>query len=141
LRLPFSSALEGQNEAILSGLERGQTAATVPAELIGLYPGRIQPYLASWFKYVPSERIAALDVPVLIVQGTTDIQVAVSEAEALKKAKPQAQLALIPGMNHVLKMVEPGMAVQLASYSDPALPIAPGLATALVDFLRKLPPN
>ena len=133
--------LDAQNEAILGGLERGRTAATVPKELAGLYRESVQPYLISWFKYVPSERVGALGVPVLIVQGTTDIQVAVSEAEALKKARPQAQLAIIPGMNHVLKMVEAGMPAQLASYSDPALPIAPALMTALVDFLRAIPPR
>jgi pimeloyl-ACP methyl ester carboxylesterase len=131
--------LAAQNEAILSGLERGQTAATVPKELAGLYRESVQPYLISWFKYMPSERIAGLDMPVLIVQGSTDIQVAVGEAEALKKARPQAQVAIIPGMNHVLKMVDAGMPAQIASYSDPALPIAPALTAALVDFLRKIP--
>jgi pimeloyl-ACP methyl ester carboxylesterase len=131
--------LAAQNEAILSALEHGQTAATVPKELAGLYRDSVQPYLVSWFRYVPSERIGALGVPVLIVQGTTDIQVAVSEAEALKKARPQAQLAIIPGMNHVLKLVDAGMPAQLASYSDPALPIAPALMAVLIDFLRSLP--
>ena len=137
----LSPELSAQNEAILSGLERGQTAASVPAELRGLYRESVQPYLASYFKYVPAERIAALDVPVLIVQGTTDIQVAVGEAEVLKKARPQAQLAVIPGMNHVLKIVDAAMPAQIASYSDPALPIAPGLMATLVDFLRTLAPK
>jgi pimeloyl-ACP methyl ester carboxylesterase len=133
--------LAAQNEAIVNGLEHGQVAATVPKELVGLYRESVQPYLVSWFKYVPSERIAALDMPVLIVQGTTDIQVAVSEAEALQAARPQARLAVIPGMNHVLKMVEAGMPVQIASYSDPALPIAPGLMTALLGFLHGIAPK
>jgi pimeloyl-ACP methyl ester carboxylesterase len=131
--------LAAQNEAILTALERGETAATVPKELAAFYRPSVQPYLASWFKYVPTERIGALDVPVLIIQGTTDIQVAVSEAEALKKARPQAQMVVIPGMNHVLKMVEAGSSTPLASYSDPALPIAPALTAALVDFLRSIP--
>jgi fermentation-respiration switch protein FrsA (DUF1100 family) len=99
----------------------------------------VQPYLVSWFKYVPYERIGKLEVPVLIVQGTTDIQVAESEAELLKKGQPKARLAIIPGMNHVLKVVEAGSPTPLASYSDPALPIAPGLITVLTDFLRGLP--
>jgi pimeloyl-ACP methyl ester carboxylesterase len=131
--------LAAQNEAILKALERGETAPTVPKELAAFYRPSVQPYLASWFKYEPAERIGVLDVPVLLVQGTTDIQVAVSEAEALKKARPQAQLVVIPGMNHVLKMVEAGTATPFASYSDPALPIAPVLTAALVDFLRSIP--
>lgn len=131
--------LAAQNETILNGLERGQTAATVPKELAAFYRPSVQPYLVSWFKYVPAERIGALDMPVLIVQGTTDVQVAVSEAEALKTARPQARLLLVPGMNHVLKLVEGGLAEQIPSYSNPALPVAPGLIASLVDFLKGIP--
>lgn len=136
-RLP--PELAAQNETILNGLERGQVAATVPKELAGFYRPSVQPYLVSWFRYVPAERISALGVPVLIVQGTTDVQVAVSEAEALKKARPQAQLLLITGMNHVLKKVDGAVAEQLPSYSDPTLPLAPGLVTPLVTFMRGIP--
>jgi pimeloyl-ACP methyl ester carboxylesterase len=131
--------LAAQNETILSGLERGQTAAAVPNELAALYRPSVQPYLVSWFKFVPTERIGALAVPVLIVQGTTDAQVAVSEADALKKARPQAQLLVVPGMNHVLKVAQGTIAEQLPSYSDPALPLAPGLITPLVTFMRGIP--
>ena len=53
--------LAAQNEAILIGLERGQTAAEVPKELAALYRPSIQPYLISWFRFVPAERIGALD--------------------------------------------------------------------------------
>jgi pimeloyl-ACP methyl ester carboxylesterase len=132
-------ALAAQNEAALVSLEGGRTTTSAPKELAAMYRDSVQPYLISWFKYVPADRIVALDVPVLIVQGTTDIQVAVSEAEALKKARPQAQLLIVPGMNHVLKMVDAPMPAHLASYSDPALPVAPALVTALVDFVRGVP--
>jgi pimeloyl-ACP methyl ester carboxylesterase len=140
LRTQFAGKLPPElaaaNEAILSTLESGQTAAAVPKELAAFYRPSVQPYLASWFKYVPLDLIGKLDVPVLIVQGTLDIQVAVSEADLLKKGQPKAQLAIIPGMNHVLKMVDASSPTPLASYSDPALPIAPGLTAVLVDFLR-----
>lgn len=131
--------LAAQNEAILVGLERGQAAAVVPKELAALYRPSVQPYLVSWFKFVPTERIGALAVPVLIVQGTTDAQVAVSEADALKKARPQAQLLMVPGMNHVLKAAQGTIAEQMPSYSDPALPLAPGLIAPLVTFMRGIP--
>ncbi|MDB5933102.1 MAG: Alpha/beta hydrolase [Massilia sp.] len=131
--------LAAENEAILGSLERGQTSANVPKALASLYRDSVQPYLVSWFRHSPSASIATLDMPVLIVQGSTDIQVAVSEAEALKKARPQAQLVIVPGMNHVLKTVDAAMPAQLASYSDPALAIAPGLMTPLVRFMRELP--
>jgi pimeloyl-ACP methyl ester carboxylesterase len=131
--------LATQNEAILVALEGGRTTSSVPVPLAGLYRDSVQPYLISWFKYVPAKQIASLAVPVMIVQGTTDVQVAVSEAEALKNARPHARLVIVPGMNHVLKMVDTPMPAHLASYSDPALPIAPALVSALVEFLRAVP--
>lgn len=131
--------LAARNEAIIAGLENGQTTADLPAELAGLYRPSVQPYLVSWFKHVPTASIASMKMPVLILQGTTDTQVAVSEAEALKKALPQAQLVVVPGMNHVLKMVDSTPAAQTASYSDPALPLAPALLTALVQFMGAVP--
>ena len=133
----LNGELAAQNEAILNGLEQGRTTAVVPAAFQGLYRESVQPYMVSWFRYDPAQSIAALTVPVLVVQGTTDVQVAVSEAELLKEAKPRAQLAVIPGMNHVMKMVDAGEGPPFASYSNPALPLAPALSTALVDFMTK----
>jgi len=71
----------------------------------------------------------------LIIQGTHDIQVSVEDAEALRAARPEAELALIPGMNHVLRIVplEPGR--QMASYSQPELPLARALVERITGFL------
>jgi len=131
--------LAAANERILSALEHGQTVAEVPPALAALYRPSVQPYLISWMRYDPAKELAALGIPVLIVQGTTDIQVGVDQAELLKAARPDAVLAIIPGMNHVLKEVPADPARQQASYGDPALPLAPGLAAGIVGFLRGLP--
>jgi pimeloyl-ACP methyl ester carboxylesterase len=142
LRQQLAGKLPGElavaNERILTALQHGEKSEPVPPALAGFYRPSVQPYLISWFKYVPAERIALLEVPVLIVQGDTDIQVDGKEAAALKAAKPQAQLALVPGMNHVLKMVPADMARQAASYGDPTLPLAPALRSAILDFMGKL---
>jgi len=124
-----------ENERILGALERGQTVDGVPPLLAALYRPSVQPYLISQFRYVPAKRIAALSIPVLIVQGTTDIQVGVEDAQALKRANPGARLEIVEGMNHVLKMV-PADGAQLASYGDPALPLAPRLVDAVTSFLH-----
>lgn len=127
--------LAERNEAILSSLERGEAVGDVPAALAALYRPSVQPYLISWFKRIPASEIKKLRVPCLILQGDTDIQVSVAQAMALGAAKPDAELRIIPGMNHVLKQVPLDPARQIASYGDPALPIAPGLSGALVRFL------
>jgi hypothetical protein len=73
---------------------------------------------------------------VLIIQGTTDIQVTVDEAKALKAAKPDAQLDVVDGMNHVMKAVPADPARQTASYSDPTLPIVPDVPRTIAGFIR-----
>jgi pimeloyl-ACP methyl ester carboxylesterase len=128
--------LAADNERILASLEQGKPAADVPPALAALYRPSVQPYMISWMRYVPAARIAALRMPVLIVQGTTDIQVGVDQAQALKAAKPEAALVLIPGMNHVLKEVPADPQRQMASYGDPALPLHPQLMPAIVGFLK-----
>jgi pimeloyl-ACP methyl ester carboxylesterase len=128
--------LAAESERILASLEHGELAREVPPALAAFYRPSVQPYLISWMRYVPAERIAALKIPTLIVQGDTDIQVGVEEAQALKAAKPDAVLAVIPGMNHVLKLVPADMQQQLASYNNPALPLAPQLAKTILDFLH-----
>lgn len=128
-------ALDEESERVLGKLERGELAGEVSPMLAALYRPSVQPYLVSQFRYLPAERIAALTIPVLIVQGTTDIQVAVDDAQALKAACPRARLEIVEGMNHVLKPVPAGP-TQLASYGDPALPLAPALSAALTSFLH-----
>ncbi|MDC8756125.1 alpha/beta hydrolase [Janthinobacterium fluminis] len=129
--------LAGDNERILRALERGETDNAVPAPLAALYRPSVQPYMISWFKYVPTRELSTLAAPALIVQGDTDIQVGVAQAQALQQASPAATLLVVPGMNHVLKTVPAQMPQQLASYSDPALPLAPGLSPAIAAFLHQ----
>lgn len=131
--------LAAANERILESLEAGTTVAEVPAQLQVFYRPSVQPYLVSQLRIRPAAEMAKLRIPALIVQGTTDIQVGVDQAQALKLAKPDAQLIIIPGMNHVLKAVPADPQRQLASYGDPALPLAPELIPAITGFLRGLP--
>jgi alpha-beta hydrolase superfamily lysophospholipase len=136
-RLPPN--LVERNEAILSALEAGRTPVDVPPALAASYRPSVQPYLMSWFKYSPAQELAKLTVPCLIVQGSTDSQVDVSAAQALHAARAECGMKVIPGMNHVLKMVAADRGQQLASYSDPTLPLAPELTQALEQFFVALP--
>jgi len=130
--------LATQSDAILKNLEAGKTTDDPPAALAALYRSSVQPYLISWFRYDPAKSIAALTVPVLIVQGTTDLQVSVDDAKRLAAANPKAKLLLIEGMNHVLKEVPPDREKQMASYSDPKLLLAPDFLAGVVEFVRKV---
>jgi len=135
-KLTAAPELLAASEEILTALQAGKTAEAPPA-LAALFRPSVQPYLISWFKYVPSVELARLTIPILIIQGTTDIQVTVAEAKALQAAKPEARLFIAGGMNHVLKSVS-DPAKQLASYSDPALPIDPDVPQTIGECVRAL---
>ncbi|MBP1203967.1 pimeloyl-ACP methyl ester carboxylesterase [Duganella sp. 1411] len=137
LKPKLPPALAGDNERILVSLEQGKPVEEVPPQLMMLYRPSVQPYLISSFKTDPRKAIAALKMPVLILQGTTDIQVAVTEAQALSAAAPAAKLVIIDGMNHVLKMVPADPARQRDSYSNPDLPLAPQLGEAVATFVKQ----
>jgi hypothetical protein len=131
-RLPPDLAT--RNEEILSSLEAGRTASEVPPPLLALYRPSVQPYLISWFKYSPSEEIAKLQVPCLLLQGGTDIQVGVTDAERLHAANKTCLLKVVAGMNHVMKTVPPDRQKQIESYGDPTLPLDTELTQTLAQF-------
>ena len=129
--------LQAESEQVLTALEAGKTTADVPDALSALYRPSVQPYLISWFNYVPAQEITKLNVPTLIVQGTTDIQIRVEEAQMLGQAKPEATVRVIEGMNHVLKPVPANLVQQQSSYTDSSLPLAPTLVEEIVSFIEE----
>lgn len=126
--------LRATSNRILDELIAGRTVTEVPKDLAALYRPSVQPYLISWFKYDPAREIVALDIPVLIVQGTTDLQVSVDDAKRLAAAKKDAKLRLIDGMNHVLKHATLP-AEQRATYTDPSLPINAKVVEEIAAFV------
>lgn len=128
-----------QVEGIVDSLNHGQLVQNSPPQLAALFRSSVQPYLISWFKYDPAAEIAKLKIPVLILQGDTDIQVHVADAKLLAAGQPAAKFVIVNGMNHVFKLVEADQAKQIASYSDPALPVAPRLIAEIVGFVKTIP--
>ena len=94
------------------------------------------PYMHSWMQYHPSAEIAKLKMPILIVQGSNDIQVSTDNALRLKKASPLAQLKIINGMNHILKEAPADRAQNFATYSKSNLELHPQLIPALSKFIN-----
>ena len=133
-----SAELAASATVILDSLDKGMLVKNVPATLASLFRPSIQPYLISWLKYEPRQEIKHLSIPVLIVQGTTDLQVSVDEAEQLKKAYPKATLKIITGMNHPLKQSPEDRTKNVATYSNPSLPLSPGLMPAIVSFIEEV---
>ncbi|SCW95612.1 MULTISPECIES: alpha/beta hydrolase [unclassified Pseudomonas] len=127
-----------RSNELLDSLKAGRPDDNVPAQLLVIFRPSVQPYLISLFRQDPARAFAALKMPALIIQGSNDIQVSVDDARQLKAAKPDAELALIEGMNHVMRIVPNDVKRQLASYKDPNLPLAAELGTRILRFIDSL---
>ncbi|MBN8806747.1 MAG: alpha/beta fold hydrolase [Sphingomonas sp.] len=136
---PANAYLLPQALAMLDGLEAGRTTdpATLPAPLPMMFPEAVQRYMIGLFRYDPTKLAATARVPVVIVQGDNDMQVSVEDAKRLAAAQPRATLTILPGVNHVLKVVPAGdRMANGASYGDPTLPIAPGVVDAVASAVK-----
>jgi len=123
----------------LESLKMGKTFQLKNQMLASLFRESVQPYMISWIKYNPQEEIKKLQIPILLINGTKDLQVSASEAELLKQAKPEAQLKIITNMNHVFKEIKTDdPADNRASYTNPDLPIAPELIQIVNEFIKSL---
>jgi len=127
--------------SVIDGLKTGHSTAQVPPTLRDILRPSVQPYLISLFRQDPAAAFGRVSVPALIIQGRNDIQVSPADARALKVARPDAQLALIDGMNHMLRISPPDMGQQRDSYTNPELPLASALGERIVAFVRQLTPS
>lgn len=135
LRTRLPPPLLAFSAALIEELKAGRTHERIPKPLEVLFRPSVQPYLVSLFRQDPAAAFARLHIPALIIQGRHDIQVGMEDAEALKAAKPDAELLPINGMNHVLRIVPADMQSQLPSYNNPELPLANTLGQAIGDFI------
>ncbi|MFD0750665.1 serine aminopeptidase domain-containing protein [Mucilaginibacter calamicampi] len=126
---------DGLNK-IMDSLKMGRPQKKVDPQLYFIIRPSIQLFLMSWCRFDPQREIKKLKIPTLIVQGTTDLQINVSNAEKLKTKN--ATLAIIPGMNHVLKEAPEDRQQNLATYNKPDLPLKPEFVTSVVGFIKGL---
>lgn len=121
---------------IMRSLETGELVSHIPADLSAQYRASVQPYLISWFSYDPVVELAKVAVPILVIQGTNDLQVSLADAHQLAEARDGISLLEINEMNHVLKVATPDREGNFATYTMPMLPLAPELVPAITKFLE-----
>ena len=121
---------------IIDKLVKGETVKDVNPMLYSLFRPSVQPYMISWFKYDPQKEIGKLKKPILIIQGTTDIQVTKKDADQLAKGNKKAKKIIIKGMNHILKEADLDRAKNIQTYNLPELPLKPELITSILKFIN-----
>lgn len=137
LEVQLPANLLEESNTILASLKQGEQVQEISSELQAVFRLSVQPYMISWLKYDPTEQLKKLQVPVLLVNGDRDIQVPVKDAELLHDAKKDAKLLIVDKMNHILKDSPEDREGNIATYSNPDLPLAQGLIEGIVEFLLK----
>ncbi|TQR17822.1 alpha/beta hydrolase [Psychrobacillus soli] len=136
LKAQFPANLMEESTNILEKLKQGEQVKTVSSELQSLFRQSVQPYMISWLQYDPAEQLQKLNKPILLVNGNLDIQVPVKDAELLHEAKKDSDLLIVDKMNHILKEAPADREGNIATYSNPDLPLATGLIDGIVEFLE-----
>lgn len=133
---PMPNDLRQKALGSIDQLLRGETVTDVPTSLQSLFRPSAQPYMRSWLPIEPARELEQVRVPVLIIQGKNDIQIGAEDASLLAKARPDATLLLLDGVNHVLKASPAERNANIATYADASLPLDPRVSEAVVSFIR-----
>jgi len=122
---------------MIDSLKAGLTVTNVPPFLKSVFRKSVQGYMMSWFKYDPQVEIKKVKVPILIIQGTKDLQVQVLDAQQLYLANTTATLKVIENMNHVMRIIESEeKSENFKAYNNPRLPLSGELLKLVVEFSK-----
>jgi len=97
----------------------------------------VQPFMGSWMKYKPKKIAQKIEIPTLVVGGTTDIQVPAKDAKELAENFQNGDYAIIENMNHILKTIDDIGLENQKTYMNPNLPLSEELKSELEKFLEK----
>jgi pimeloyl-ACP methyl ester carboxylesterase len=131
-----SPAFGKLTEQYVKELKENGSIKTVDPNLMSLFAPQNQPFLISWMNLDPIKEVTKVRIPTLIINGDKDIQVQISDAENLKKAKPDATLVIIKNMNHPLKNIEKDED-NLKSYMSADYAISNELIETVANFIKK----
>ncbi|WP_223552036.1 S9 family peptidase [Aestuariivivens sp. NBU2969] len=125
-----------QSISIINNLKKGKLVNNYPDALTSIFKEDIQLFMINWMQYNPSESIKTLKIPILIINGSKDLQVSINEANMLKEAMPDASLKIIQDMNHVLVMIAGDDLENSKSYNEPNRKVSEELIEHIVTFIE-----
>lgn len=94
------------------------------------------PWYRAMLRYNPAADIRAVKVPWLAVGGTLDTQVVPENQEYIARLNPSAQIATIPGINHIILRASTGLPAEYPTLSGD---IDPQVLDIITRFLNQLP--
>ncbi|NRB58839.1 MAG: alpha/beta hydrolase [Winogradskyella sp.] len=133
----MSPQLGEEAQKVVNKLKSGEKTTDFPQALASVFNADIQDFMINWMSYEPTEIIHELKIPILIINGTKDLQVSENEANLLKEANENAQLNIIENMNHVLFEIVGGDLENSKSYNESSREISALLIENIVNFVKK----
>ena len=127
--------VKSMSDPVIEKLKNKELVDSVPPLLNSLFNNTVQKYLIDASSYDPKQEISKLDIPVLIVQGSNDIQIEIKDAQLLHNAAKKSRIEIIQGMNHVFRQAPENRLLNMQTYGNPELSIDDSLVNLIVDFL------
>ena len=129
--------VKSMSDPIIEKLKNKELVDSVPPLINSLFNNTIQKFLIDASSYDPKDEISKLDIPVLIVQGSNDIQIEIKDAQLLHNAAKKSRIEIIQGMNHVFRQAPENRLLNMQTYGNPELSIDDSLVNLIVDFLHE----
>ena len=123
-------------EKVVAKLKKGEMTTEYPPALASVFNSDVQSFMINWMQYNPTEVISELKIPILIINGTKDLQVSEEEAKVLKEANVNAELNIIENMNHVLFEIEGDDLENSKSYNEAFREISNELVDSIATFIK-----
>ncbi|MCB0438667.1 MAG: alpha/beta hydrolase [Mangrovimonas sp.] len=117
-------------------LKTGETTTDFNPMLASIFNVELQPFIISWMAYNPQDELKKLHIPVLLINGTKDLQVTVDEANLLKEAYPDATLKIIENMNHIMFVIEGDEMENIKSYNESSREISLEVVNSITNFIK-----
>lgn len=120
--------------------EMSKTGSTVNYSpfLESIFRKSVQPYMHSWMIYDPAEEVAKLEMPILVINGSFDIQVDVKDAENLHKSAQNSKIVILDKMNHIFRKIDGEHLENTKAYNEPQRPLHPELIPVISEFVKSI---
>jgi pimeloyl-ACP methyl ester carboxylesterase len=135
IRKRNGDSLAGIAASHFKELRNTGTIKNVNPILFQIFNPQNLPFFKSWMNYNPEEEIKNIDIPVLIINGTKDLQVSIEDAKVLHQANPGSELVIIENMNHILKSIE-NDEDNFKTYTSSDFPVSEELIQVISDFVK-----
>ena len=124
------AAAAREAEAVLVAAGQSPAQAQAGVRLLG----------SAWYRWFashdPAPALAALRVPVLAVYGGKDLQVPADQnGEALARLKPDAEIVVLPGLNHLMQTAGTGLPGEYGTIEET---VAPAALTTVGDWIVRV---